>query len=82
MEIPKGFDVDEIDNRKYSLRLKANVYGQKQAGQVGNKYLVTKLTKIGFTSEIDECVFYKHGMIYVLDTDDSIQTGPNHKQIL
>ena len=78
MEIPKVFDVDESENRRYALRLKANVYGQKQAGRVWNKYLVTKLMKIGFVpSEIDECVFYKDGMIYVLYTDDSILTGPN-----
>ena len=32
MDIPKGFDVEESDNRRYALRLKANVYGQKQAG--------------------------------------------------
>ena len=48
-----------------------------------NKYLVTKLMKIGFVpSEIDEFVFYKYGMIYVLYTDDYILTGPNHKQLI
>ena len=47
-----------------------------------NKYLVTKLMKIGLVpSEVDECVFYKDGMIYVLYTDDSILIGPNHKQL-
>ena len=67
MEIPKGFDVDESDNQRYAIRLKANVYGQKQAERVWNKYLVTNLIKIGFVpSEINECVFYKYGMIYVL----------------
>ena len=34
MEITKGFDVDESDNRRLALRLKANVFGQKQAGRV------------------------------------------------
>ena len=83
MEIPKGFDVDESDNRRYALGLKANVFGHKQAGRVWNKYLVTKLIKIGFVpSEIDECVFYKDGMIYVLYTDDFMLTVPNHKQLL
>ena len=48
-----------------------------------NKYLVTKLMKIGFVpSEINECVFYKDGIIYVLYTDESILTGPNHKKLL
>ena len=71
------------DDQRYVLKLKANVYGQKQAGRVWNKYLVTKLMKIGFVpSEIDECVFYKDGMIYVLYTDESILTGPNQKQLL
>ena len=83
MDIPKSFYVDESDNRRYALRLKASVYEQKQAGRVWNKYLVTKLMKIGFVpSEIDECVFYKDGIIYVLYTDESILTGPNHKKLL
>ena len=39
--------------------------------------------KIGFVpSKINEFVFYKYGMIYVLYTNESILTGPNHKQIL
>ena len=71
MEIPKGFDVEESDNRRYALRLKANIYGQKQAGLVWKKYLVTKLMKIGFVpSEINKFLFYKDGMIYFLNTDD------------
>ena len=39
--------------------------------------------KIGLVpSEINECVLYKDGMIYVLYTKDYILTGPNHKQPL
>ena len=39
--------------------------------------------KIGFVpGDIDECVFYKDDMIYVLYTNDFILTGPNHKQLL
>ena len=83
MEIPEVFDVDKSDNRRYILRLKANVYGQKQAGRVWNKYLVTNLMKIGFfPSDIDECIFYKDGMVYALYTNYYILTGPNHKQLL
>ena len=83
MGIPKGFDVDKGENVIYALKLKANVYIQKQAGRVWNKYLVFKLIKVGFKqSEIDECVFYKDGMIYILYTDDLILTGPNQKQLL
>ena len=47
-----------------------------------NKHLVTKLKSIGFIqSEVDECVFFKDGNIYVLYTDDSILTGPKEKDL-
>ena len=79
MKIPKGFELDGVDNPKdYVLKLHKNVYGQKQGGRVWNKYLVDKLVnKVGFTqSLIDECVFYKGNVIYVLCTDDSTLAGP------
>ena len=83
MEISKGFDVDKSDNRRYAHRLKANVYEQTQARRMWNKYLVKKLMKIGLVPiEIDKCVFYKDGMIYVLYTNDSILKGLNQKQLL
>ena len=59
-----------------------NTYGQKQAGQVWNKHLCAKLEKVGFKQYIiDECVFYKEDMIYVLYTDDSILSGPSEQLI-
>jgi Reverse transcriptase (RNA-dependent DNA polymerase). len=51
---------------------------------VWNKYLLNKLVnKVGFKqSEVDECVFYKGNMLYVvLYTDDSIIAGPNKEEI-
>ena len=43
---------------------------------------VKQLEKVGFTqSKIDECVFYKGSMIYILYTDDSILAGPNREEI-
>jgi Reverse transcriptase (RNA-dependent DNA polymerase). len=62
MEIPQGVQLsDGDDTRDYVLKLKQNVYGQKQAGQVWNKYLVDKLVnEVGFKqSKVDECVFYR-----------------------
>ena len=70
---------DKDDNPKdYVLKLNKNVYGQKQAGRVWNKYLVNELVnEIGFKqSEVDTCVFYKGNVMYVLYTDDSILAGP------
>jgi hypothetical protein len=67
----------------YALHLHKNVYGQKQAGRVWNKYLVNKLVKrVGFVqSKVDECVFYRGQTMYILYTDDSILAGPDEKEI-
>jgi hypothetical protein len=83
MEIPKGFDLKQANRKEYVLQIHRNIYGQKQAGRVWNKYLVDKLVnKVGFKqSKVDECVFYKGNVIYVLYTDDSILAGPDQKEI-
>ncbi len=83
MQSPKGFEVDSDNPNEYVLKLHRNVYGQKQAGRVWNKYLEHKLIKeVGFTkSKIDECVFYKGKTIYILYTDDSIIAGPDKNEI-
>ena len=67
---------------EYVLKLNKNVYGQKQAGRVWNKYLEKKLIEeVGFTkSKIEECVFYKNKTIYVLYTDNSILVGPDEDE--
>ena len=79
MEVPKGFEVDG----DCVLRLNRNVYGQKQAGRVWNKYLEDKLVnEVGFTkSKVDECVYYRGSTIYILYTDDSILAGPSKSEI-
>jgi hypothetical protein len=84
MKIPKGFKIGGVpDPREYVLKLHRNIYGQKQAGRVWNKYLVERLVKkVGFKqSKFDECVFYKGNVIYVLYTDDSILAGPDKREI-
>ncbi len=84
MNIPKGVSVPAGNSKDYVLKLKRNLYGQKQAARVWNQYLVAKLTskEIGFTqSKHDECVFHKDGMIYALYTDDSIIAGPDKAKI-
>ena len=83
MKIPKGFKVTGSNSEDYVLRLNRNVYGQKQAGRVWNKYLERKLIEeVGFKkSKIDECVFYKNRTIYILYTDDSILAGPDKARL-
>lgn len=83
MSVPKGFEFDGRPGEHYVLKLNKNVYGQKSAGRVWNQYLTKKLVKeVGFTqSKIDECVFYKGSVMYVLYTDDSILAGPSKREI-
>jgi hypothetical protein len=53
MEVPQGFNVDGA-RADYCLRLKKNLYGQKQAGRVWNQYLHDGMIARGFVqSEID-----------------------------
>ena len=93
MKIPAGTQVQMIngkpslkvgrkENDDYILKVHKNLYGQKNAGRVWNQYLIKRLFKIGFKqSKIDECVFYKGKVLYVLYTDDSILAGPDAKEI-
>jgi len=72
MEVPKGFDI-EGKRSKYALKVLKNFYGQKQAGQVWNQHLMTKLIICGFTqSHINECVFdFKESVFLVLQMTQS-----------
>ena len=55
------------------MKLLKNVYGQKQAGRVWNDYLTGKLLGLGFKrSLIDECVFYRGSLVFLLYVDDRI----------
>ena len=59
-----------------------NIYGQKQAGRVWNKYLCEGLTNLGFQqSKIDECVWFKGSTIFMYFVDDGILCGPDQKEI-
>jgi hypothetical protein len=83
MEIPKGIDIPGAKRGEHVLKIHRNIYGQKQAGRVWNQYLVNKLTKeVGFSqSKVDECVFYRGNVMYVLYTDDSILAGPTKEEV-
>jgi hypothetical protein len=82
MAIPAGFSVN--GNRKnYVLKLRKNLYGQKQAGSVWNQHLHAGLTeKLGsIQSEVDPCVYYRGTLIFLLYTDDSILISPDNSEI-
>jgi len=84
MKIPAGFQVEEgFNNKDYVLKLHRNVYGNRAASRTWYQYLSRKLIdEVGFVrSEVDECVFYRGNVMYVLYTDDSILAGPDLSEI-
>jgi hypothetical protein len=84
MKVPAGVKIDgDGDAKDYVLRIHRNIYGQKQAGRVWNKYLSWKLTEeLRFKqSKVDECVYYRGKTLYVLYTDDSLLAGPDENEI-
>lgn len=81
MEIPRGFE-SQGPKGTQCLKLKKNLYGQKQAGQIWNKFLHKGLTDIGFEqSTVDECVYYRGTSILLCYVDDTILIDPSNKEI-
>jgi hypothetical protein len=73
MELPQGIETRHGNSKDHVLKLLANLYGQKQAGRVWNAYMVEKLHSIGFKSSlVDECVFYRDDVIFIVYVDDGI----------
>ena len=82
LEIPKGLTIEGAAKGEYVFKLLKNTYGKKDAGRIWNRYLMRQLEKVGFKqSKINECVYYKGSMIYILYTDDSVLAGPDREEI-
>jgi Reverse transcriptase (RNA-dependent DNA polymerase) len=81
MEVPRGHHL-YIERKRYAIKIKQNLYGQKQAGRVWNKYLTKTLTNNGFNqSQADECLFYFKQCIILIYVDDTIIAGPTDDNI-
>jgi hypothetical protein len=82
MELPQGIQTKHGNSKEHVLKLEKNIYGQKQAGRVWNSFLVDKLTSIGFTmSQIDDCVFFRSDIIFMVYVDDGIFLGSDDLQL-
>ena len=72
MHLPTGIELRQ-DSEPCCLRLKKNIYGQKQAGRTFYLYMVKGLLKLGYKqSSIDSCVFYRETTIFFSYVDDGI----------
>jgi hypothetical protein len=82
MELPTGVYTKHGNSKDHVLKLLANIYGQKQASRVWNSYLVTKLQEINFKqSLIDNCIFYRDNLIFIVYVNDGILLGPSDQQL-
>ena len=80
--LPQGYNRKGMSRKSHVLKLKCNVYGQKQAGRVWNKYMDEGMKSIGFTpSKYDPCLYYRNSIIFLVYIDDCIVFGPNDKAI-
>eukprot|EP00804_Cyclotella_cryptica_P004678 CCRYP_018234-RA/>CCRYP_018234-RA protein AED:0.37 eAED:0.38 QI:0/-1/0/1/-1/1/1/0/109 len=75
MEFPQGIKTKHGNSKDYVLMLLANRYSQMQAGHVWN-HMVDKLREISFhQSLIDECIFYRDDMIFIVNIGDGLFFG-------
>jgi hypothetical protein len=82
MQIPQGIETAKEKSRDMILKLLKNIYGQKQAGWVWSSYRVQKLDTISFyPSQIDDCVFFRNNVIFIVYVDDGIFIGNNDTQL-
>ncbi len=76
MELHQGIQTAHGNSKDHVLKLERNIYGQKQAGRVWNSFLVDKLLSIGLTpSLIDDCVFFRNDIIFMVYVDNGIFLG-------
>ena len=82
LRLPQGYKRKGMTHKSHMLKLKCNVYGQKQAGRVWNQYMDPGMRAIGFTlSKFDPCLYYRNSIIFLVYIDDCIVFGPNNKAI-
>ena len=78
MKIPAGVTLDGMNPKDYVLEVTKNVYGGRDSGLQQFNHLKQGLTdpKVGFKqSEVDPCIFYKPGSIFIVYMDDAIMAS-------
>ena len=82
MWLPQGYKCNGMTRKTHALKLICNVYGQKQAGCVWNKYMDQGMHEIGFMpSKFDPCLYYCGSVVFLVYIDDCIVFGPDDQSI-
>ena len=81
MRLPQGYKRNGT-RKTHARKLLRNVYGQKQAGRVWNKFMDQGMREIGFTpSQFDPCLYYRGSVMFLVYIDDCIVFAPSDKAI-
>ena len=81
LRLPQRYKQKGMTRKSHVLKLKRNVYGQKQA-EMWNQYIDQGMKSNGFTpSKFDPCLYYRKSIIFLVYIDDCIVFGPNNKAI-
>ena len=82
MRLPQGYKCNGITRKTHALKLLRNVYGQKQATRVWNKFMDQGMHEIRFTpSQFDPCLYYRGSVVFLVYIDDCIIFAPSDKAI-
>jgi hypothetical protein len=82
INLPKGIHISSGNRNIHVLKLLKNLYGQIQARIVWKNHFTAGLLKVGFTqSKVDECVFYRGELIFMVYVDEGIFFCPHMHEI-
>ena len=82
MRLPQGYKCEGMSRKTHALKLVCNVYGQKQASRVWNKYMDQGMKEIGFKpSAFDPCLYYRGAIIFLVYIDNCIIFSPDGRSI-
>jgi hypothetical protein len=64
------------------LKVKKNLYGQRQAGRVWNRHLHNGLIGAGFVpSDVDPCLYFRGSTILLIYVDDCLMFDPEIEKV-
>ena len=77
MKLPQGYDPKFLPEGamkgSHVLKLLHNIYGNKAAGHIWDRYLDRGLQEAGFEpSKVDHCLYYKDTVVLLVYMDDCI----------
>ena len=82
MHLPQRYKHEGMSRKTHALKLVCNVYGQKQANCVWNKYMDQGMQEIGFKPSLyNPCLYYLGSIIFLVYIDNCIIFSPDGHSI-